>query len=391
MKPSFLTALTIAVCIAALSSTVITKPAKQTSFQAPLVHSARLQPDALRLLATDEFTATWANPEEYIKAGRAFIDITDHIDLDHQAQSTRERHQTLLLPSKPAHTAKVKPLLNLIDTDRMKERLTKLTSFMNRYYRSKSGQESAKWLHNTVQSILDDNKISYVQVQNFRHAWPQSSLIVRILPEHPVTATTPIVIVGSHQDTVRGGFFEDGRAPGADDDGSGTITTLEAFTVLMSKKYRPKRDILEFHWYAAEEVGLRGSQDIAAAYQRDHIVVKAMMQFDMTGYTDPTKQEIMGVVTDYTDPELTQFLKQLIVSYSRLEAKDTKCKYGCSDHASWNKAGFRSAFPFEGRFEEASPFIHGKQDTVENVNFNHMKEFCNVAIAFAVELTSSSS
>jgi leucyl aminopeptidase len=387
MKATALISAAIALCLATLPHLVSSKPAKQTSFQAPTALSARLQPDTLRLLATDDYTAVWANPEEFIQSGKSFIDITDHIDLDHRAAFTRERHQHLTLPTKPSHSTTVNPMLNRIDTERMRERLTKLTSYMNRYYRSKTGQESAKWVQNTVQQILDEHKITWASIQTFRHSWPQNSLIVRILPVEPVTEQTPIVIVGAHQDTVRGGFFEDGRAPGADDDGSGSTTTLEAFSVLMASKYRPQKDILEFHWYSAEEVGLRGSQDIAAAYQRDNHIVKAMIQFDMTGYYK--NQEHIGIVTDYTDPELTKFLKEIVKSYSRLEAKDTKCKYGCSDHASWNKAGFRSAFPFEGLFEEASPFIHGKEDTVENVDFGHMKEFCKIAIAFAIELTSS--
>jgi leucyl aminopeptidase len=56
------------------------------------------------------------------------------------------------------------------------------------------------------------------------------------------------------------------------------------------------------------------------------------------------------------------------------------------DHASWNRAGYRSAFPFEGEFKDASPFIHSKQDVIDNVDFHHMAEFVKLAISFSVEL-----
>lgn len=39
--------------------------------------------------------------------------------------------------------------------------------------------------------------------------------------------------------------------PGADDDGSGSVTILESYRALISSNFRPVRPV-EFHWYAAE-------------------------------------------------------------------------------------------------------------------------------------------
>lgn len=39
--------------------------------------------------------------------------------------------------------------------------------------------------------------------------------------------------------------------PGADDDGSGSVTILESYRALLSAGFRPERSV-EFHWYAAE-------------------------------------------------------------------------------------------------------------------------------------------
>jgi leucyl aminopeptidase len=71
------------------------------------------------------------------------------------------------------------------------------------------------------------------------------------------------------------------RAPGADDDGSGTVTILQVLRSLMEQQFVPPPGILlEFHWYAAEEGGLLGSQDIAAAYEGMAVNVRAMLQMD---------------------------------------------------------------------------------------------------------------
>jgi leucyl aminopeptidase len=71
------------------------------------------------------------------------------------------------------------------------------------------------------------------------------------------------------------------RAPGADDDGSGTVTILQVFRSLIEEKFIPPADIIvEFHWYAAEEAGMLGSQDIAAKYEEEGKKVKGMCQMD---------------------------------------------------------------------------------------------------------------
>lgn len=63
----------------------------------------------------------------------------------------------------------------------------------------------------------------------------------------------------------------------ADDDGSGTVTILEAFRVLVEGNFTPQRPV-EFHWYSAEEGGLLGSQDIALEYEKEGRDVIAMLQ-----------------------------------------------------------------------------------------------------------------
>lgn len=52
---------------------------------------------------------------------------------------------------------------------------------------------------------------------------------------------------------------------GADDDGSGTVTILEAYRALIASEFTPNRTV-EFHWYSAEEGGLLGSQAVAKDY-----------------------------------------------------------------------------------------------------------------------------
>jgi len=193
------------------------------------------------------------------------------------------------------------------------------------------------------------------------------------------------VIVGAHQDSINMWLPQYGRAPGADDDGSGTVTILEAFRALVAGQFKPNRPV-EFHWYSAEEAGLLGSQAIALEYEKEGKDVIGMIQNDMTGYIGKNPESI-GIVIDFVSESLTAFVKKLVTAYSNIPYRETKCGYACSDHASWQKAGFPSAFTIEGEFSDSNPHIHSASDTTDYINYDHILEFSKICVSFAVELS----
>ncbi|KAF9143997.1 hypothetical protein BGX30_014086 [Mortierella sp. GBA39] len=75
-------------------------------------------------------------------------------------------------------------------------------------------------------------------------------------------------IVGAHQNSVNGWNPLWGRSPGADGDGSGTVTTLEVFCSFVGTGFRPTRP----------EAGLLGSQDVAKRYEKKGVEVIVMIQ-----------------------------------------------------------------------------------------------------------------
>jgi len=111
-----------------------------------------------------------------------------------------------------------------------------------------------------------------------------------------------------------------------------------------------------------------------------------MMQLDMTMYVGSTKPTF-GIITDYVSTELTSFLMKLVPAYSNLGYSTSKCGYGCSDHASWTKAGYASCFPFEGLFANSDPYIHTKSDLIKSLSVDHGMEFAKVATGFIIELS----
>jgi leucyl aminopeptidase len=180
-----------------------------------------------------------------------------------------------------------------------------------------------------------------------------------------------------------------------DDNGSGCMAILEAFRVTLMNETIARgeaENTIEFHWYAAEEVGLLGSGNIFRSYAELDRPVVAMLNQDMTGYTAGYKSHSMtpkfGLVTDNVDAALTNFTRLVIEEYTNTQAADTECGYACSDHVSATRAGFLSAFVFEGEMSGVNdnPYVHSADDTVETVDFEHVMEHARMVVGWVVEL-----
>jgi leucyl aminopeptidase len=280
-------------------------------------------------------------------------------------------------------------LFNKINKKRMEEFLTKFSDFHDRYYKSETGVDAANYLMVELQEAARESNLN-VSVELFKNKWPQPSVIARVEGSRQgFPGAEETVVIGAHLDSINI-FRQGGRAPGADDDGSGTTTVLETFRILMdSPEFQPERSI-EFHFYSAEELGLWGSQEVAWRYvQKDSRSIYAMIQNDCTGYVKPSQRDTphFGLARDFSDDQLTTYVKYLMGNYSEMPVVETKCGYGCSDHASWKKVGVRSSFMMEGAMNELSPFLHSENDDISKVDFDHIAEFVRVDLAAAFELS----
>ncbi|KAF5383645.1 hypothetical protein D9615_003820 [Tricholomella constricta] len=332
----------------------------------------------LRLLSLEEgVEPVWKTEDEKLDLLRAhirFFDVTEVYDA-----STPIAAPALFAPlvaySPPSHQTQVNGIIANISLTNMQSYLGSLTAFNNRYYRSQTGVDATNWIVKTVGDAT---------VKAFAHSWVQSSIIARI----PGTTNGPVTILGAHMDSINLSNPTSGRAPGADDDGSGSVNLIEAFRALLAAGFRPTTPV-EFHWYSAEEAGLLGSQAIAKSYKSAGTQVKAMMELDMTAYVRPGTTEVIGLMPDYVDAGLNTFLGQIITAYSRLPfVTSPKCGYACSDHASWYNQGYPTSLPFEARYGDDNPTIHSSSDTtaVNGFSWSHTLEYTKIAVAFAYEL-----
>jgi len=111
-----------------------------------------------------------------------------------------------------------------------------------------------------------------------------------------------------------------------------------------------------------------------------------MLNMDMTGFN--AGQNTVGVATDYTNPDLTAFLRKVVDAYSRLTKADIRCNYACSDHASFNSAGYRASHIFEAApLTNMNRNIHTARDTVDILDLPRAVELIKVALGFTLELS----
>jgi leucyl aminopeptidase len=279
----------------------------------------------------------------------------------------------------------VSPLMGGVKEANLRGTITSLAAFNNRYYTADTGVEASHWIQARWQEIAA--KIPGASVSLYTHdGWQQPSVILTI----PGTEKADeIVVLGGHLDSINGWGDNSARAPGADDNASGIAVLTESARILAESGFRPKRTI-QFMGYAAEEVGLRGSQDIAENYASSGKKVVGVIQYDMSNYKG--NDEEIFLLTDHVDSGLSAFVGQLIDTYVGVKRSTTECGYACSDHASWDGKGFPAAMAFEASFDGMNHAIHTERDTLATSggDASHSVPFTKLAVAFAVELAKAS-
>lgn len=368
--------------------------------------------DRLIKVGPQDFEMVTENTKlQYRRDGKRFIDVTNVFPIEeavnlgmiavageskvlllfaHQLTSLKVPIPKYNYPTKAAKQKVVEPLVAAIDLEAVRGNLAKFTSFYTRYYKSATGVESANWLLGKIAEYTAE--LPAVDIRKVKHqGWDQFSIVVSIPGQ-----SEDKVVVGAHQDSINLLFPNLLRAPGADDDGSGTVTTLEALRLIsgaIAKGDFSPYNTLEFHYYSAEEGGLLGSIDVFSQYFAANATVVGMLQQDMTGYTQGTVDEGVephfGLINDYTSSDQNQFIKVVVDAYCAIPVHETQCGYACSDHASALENGYPASFLIESEFKYTAKQIHLTMDTMDRLDFAHIHEHIKLTVGYGVELASA--
>ncbi|KAG6374045.1 hypothetical protein JVT61DRAFT_4685 [Boletus reticuloceps] len=191
--------------------------------------------------------------------------------------------------------------------------------------------------------------------------------------------TESIVLISGHYDSR--GSFGSSRAPGGNDDGSGTIS-------LLAIAHRIKELGLKFHTnvelvaFAGEEQGLLGSKAYARELRARDANVTLMIQADMLAYHAPNEPPQLGLPEYIGTPEVAELVTKVAAIYSP-ELTVGYTAACCSDHQSFHQQGYPATQVFERAGPIADPMYHNSGDVSDRpgYDFNQVRYVSRVQFA----------
>jgi hypothetical protein len=211
------------------------------------------------------------------------------------------------------------------------------------------------------------------------HEIKQTENVLGFLPGSDSVLKSQVVVFTAHYDHL--GISRTGELyPGADDDGSGTVTILELAKAFSANPVRPKRSLL-FMTVTGEEKGLFGSK-----YYTNNPIIPldktiADLNMDMVGRIDTTHEAqndtnyIYVIGSNKISLELDSLLRlanteteHLSLDYTFNSDHDPERFYYRSDHYNFAKNGVPIVFFFDGVHRD----YHKPTDTVNKILFERI-------------------
>merc|ERR1712188_167366 len=193
-----------------------------------------------------------------------------------------------------------------------------------------------------------------------------------------------VVVIGAHYDCRMSDIRnETARAPGANDDGSGTAMLYELARVFTSADVK-LRYTLRFAFFAGEEQGLVGSRAYASDLKSQGVDVVGMLQGDMIAYNAPGEPPQTDLPLLFATPELTLLManvSELYVPGLKVGAT-TAC---CSDQQSFYENGFPATAFAEGGGYTIDPAYHRTYDVTQRPGYDweQLRMITQLAVAGA--------
>ncbi len=319
----------------------------------------------------------------------------------------------------PDIDARIQKLVASVSEQRLRELDTKLVSFGTRMTLSDATSTSRgigaarQWIHDELKRSSPRLQVSFDT-----HQIAQQGRIFRDVELRNVMAILPgrsarrIYITG-HYDSVnngRGGQtalnagtaaiqspadVANNDAPGANDDGSGTVLTMELARVFAESGIEFDATLVFMCW-AGEEQGLIGSMAHAQTIATENVVVDANFNNDIVGNSMGGNGQIDGKSVriyslgpeDSMSRSLARYIERVAAVYVpshriRLMAREDRFGRG-SDHSSFTANGFPAV-----AFREANENFsrqHSADDKLEGVDFRYLAQNARVNVASVAAL-----
>ncbi|KAJ6538480.1 hypothetical protein DFH09DRAFT_1263378 [Mycena vulgaris] len=254
-----------------------------------------------------------------------------------------------------------------------------VSGIMSRHSFTEGSRTAARWLKDR----LEDTG-AMCELQPFLLGFAPN-----VVCAYPSTVnTTATVLLSAHYDSR--GSFGSTRAPGGDDDGSGTMAILAVARTIARKGIKFHSNV-QLVLFAGEEQGLLGSKAYASKLpvkMRDiNANITLMIQADMLAYHVPGEPPQLGQPKTIGTPEVAQ----LVANVSGLYSPELYVGFTaacCSDHQSFHEQGFPATEVSERAGSIADPMYHNSGDLSdrEGYDFDQVKSIAKVQVGITLGL-----
>lgn len=257
----------------------------------------------------------------------------------------------------------------------------RLQNFRTRYTLSDSIYSAGEWIFNKYKSFgYTSVEFDTFYLGETAHRNIIATKVGRIYPDS-------VIMVGGHYDCISSNSYSNpnGFAPGAEDDGSGTVAALEIARVLANLDFEAT---IKFAAWDAEELGLHGSYAYAEKAYTKGIPVSFYLNFDMIGYQHPDDpNRDIRLYTNQESRPFAELVADMARTYTTLVPVIPPRNSGGSDHVSFQQFGYKAIFGFEGAYDFShNPHYHRPTDTVDNMDFEFYRESVQMGLAAIVSL-----
>ncbi len=243
-----------------------------------------------------------------------------------------------------------------------------------------------------TQAISMATRYAYEQFEGFGlvvtyHNYIYSGRQLRnVIAEKPgIADPDEVLLITAHMDSMPSGLL----APGADDNGSGSVAVLVAARLLAPYHFT---HTIRFVLFTGEEQGLRGSAAYAADRKALGEEIRGVVNLDMIGYNSD-EQPIIDLYahSDITDSlALTRIFSDVVGLYELNLVPNRFDSTGSfpiqnSDQWSFLQQGYPAFLAIED-MGDFTPYYHTVDDRLSTLNLDYYADFTRAAIATIAHL-----
>jgi Zn-dependent M28 family amino/carboxypeptidase len=249
--------------------------------------------------------------------------------------------------------------------------LTHLTSYKTRHSLSPLYTKAAEWARQQLQALGYDARLEAISVG--------TKTSQNVVADRPGKGPAPrgLVLVTAHLDSVNHDGGPAAKAPGADDNASGSAGVLALARVLAT--FDAAND-LRLVLFGGEEQGLHGSlQFVGALTPADRARVRVALNMDMIGCknTPATTVLLEGAAVSQ---QVLDGLAGAAATYTGLAVQTSLNPFN-SDHVPFIDAGMAGVLTIEGA-DSANDAVHSANDTPDRIDYDLALDILRMNAAF---------